>query len=228
MKNKKVLNISILLLSLLTLVAEIFLFAFPAFAPSTAVILKVIFWLLNSVALIVLVANIIVCLIALFLNDYVCSKLNETAALAFLCISFIITLIFAGTGNALTFGYIVVLILAFVTSNISQIARLINSITTWMPSIRTLLKIEAPKNIIDATNKKCKKEKKEETEEPVVAEITDDIIAPIYPTIVNEEPVEEVVEEVAEEEEELEDIGVRARVTAPTKNNKIILTGYDD
>ena len=94
MKNKKVLNISILLFSLLTLVAEIFLFAFAPFEVGTATILKVIFWLLNSVALIVLVANIVVCLIALFMNDYVCSKLNETAALVFLCISFIITLVY--------------------------------------------------------------------------------------------------------------------------------------
>lgn len=218
MKNKKVLNISILLFSLLTLVAEIFLFAFAPFEVGTATILKVIFWLLNSVALIVLVANIVVCLIALFMNDYVCSKLNETAALVFLCISFIITLIFAGTGTALSFGYIVVLILAFVTSNISQIARLINSIPTWVPSLKSLLKINTQKIIIDATGKKDKN-----AEEPVVAEVVEEPADIIEPVIVEPAIVEEVVEEV----DELDRLVEKARVTSPT-SNKVILTKYDD
>ena len=218
MKNKKVLNISILLFSLLTLVAEIFLFAFAPFEVDTATILKVIFWLLNSVALIVLVANIVVCLIALFMNDYVCSKLNETAALVFLCISFIITLIFAGTGTALSFGYIVVLILAFVTSNISQIARLINSIPTWVPSLKSLLKINTQKIIIDATGKKDKN-----AEEPVVAEVVKEPADIIEPVIVEPAIVEEVVEEV----DELDRLVEKARVTSPT-SNKVILTKYDD
>lgn len=158
MKNKKVLNISILLFSLITLVAEILLFAFPAFQASTPTLLKVVFWILNSFALILLIANIIICLISLFMNDYICSKIVETLSLVFLAISFIITLIFAGTGNALTFGYIVVIILAFVTSNISQIARLINAIPTWIPSLKTLVKADVPKTIIDATNKCPEKE----------------------------------------------------------------------
>ena len=222
MKNKKLLNISILLFSLLTLVAEIFLFAFAPFETGAATILKVIFWLLNSVALIVLVANIVVCLIALFMNDYVCSKLNETAALVFLCISFIITLIFAGTGTALSFGYIVVLILAFVTSNISQIARLINSIPTWLPSIKSLLKINTQKTIIDATGKKDKN-----TEEPVVAEVVEEPADIIEPVIVEPTIVEEVVEETVEEVDELDGLVEKARVKAPT-SNKIILNRYDN
>jgi hypothetical protein len=178
--------------------------------------------------MIILVANIIVCLIALFMNDYVCSKLNETAALVFLCISFIITLIFVGTGTALSFGYIMVLILAFITSNIGQIARLINSIPTWVPSLKSLLKINTQKTIIDAT---CKNNKKEEpvavkpTAEPVVAEAIEepvdvsDIIAPVIaPVVADEEP--EVIDE-------LDGLVEKARVTSPT-SNKVILTKYDD
>ena len=220
MKNKKILNISILLFSLLTLVSEILLFAFTPFASGAATILKVIFWLLNSIALIILVANIIVCLIALFMNDYACIKLNETASLVFLCISFIIALIFVGTGTVLSFGYILVLILAFATSNVGQIARLINAIPTWVPSLKALVKVDVPKTIIDAT---CKNNKKEE--QPTIAETTEepvdvsDIIAPIIAPIVTNEESETI--------DELDGLIEKARVTPPP-SNKVIVTKYDD
>lgn len=172
MKNKKLLNICILLFSLVTLVAEILLFAFPAYSADTTTLLRVIFWILNSIAMILVVGTIIVTLISLFMNDYICSKIVETSSLLILALSFIITLIFASTGYTLSFGYIVVVLLSFVTANISQIVRLLTAIPTWVPSFKTLIKADIPKTIIDATGKAEKETDSTEAqaEEPKVEE----------------------------------------------------------
>lgn len=154
MKNKKLLNILILLFSLVTLVTDILLFAFPAYTADTTTFLKVMFWILNSFALIFIVTTIIVSLISLFMNEYICSKVVETSALLVFVLSFINVLIYASTGYTLSFGYILVAILSFVTANISQIARLLHSTPTWVASFKTLLKLDTPKTIIDATNTK--------------------------------------------------------------------------
>lgn len=154
MKNKKLLNIFILLLSLVTLVAEILLFAFPAYNAETHKLLVVIFWILNTFAMISLVATIIVTLISLFMDDYVCSKMVETFAL----ISFIMVLanliIFSMSRYTLSFGYIAVCILAFLNATISQILRLIAAIPTWKTSFKELVKTHKPITIINALSPK--------------------------------------------------------------------------
>lgn len=151
MKNKKLLNIFILLLSLVTLIGDILLFAFLPYKETTSQFLVVMFWIFNSLALVSLVIAILLTLISLFMDDYVASKMIETFVLFAFIMSFVNVLIFAMSKHTLSFGYIIVCILAFLTSSISQILRLVSSFKDWKSNFKTLIKTHKPVTIIDAT-----------------------------------------------------------------------------
>lgn len=144
MKNKKLLNISILLLSLLTLITDILLFAFPAYGANTLTIFKILFWTFNSLTLVTLLGAILITLIALFMDDYICSKMTEAFVLVSFATTLINAIIFALSGNSLTFLYALVIILTFVTTNISQSARLLSSAKTWGADFKALIKTHKP------------------------------------------------------------------------------------
>lgn len=150
MKNKKLLNIFILLLSLLTLIADILLFAFLPYKADTNQFLIVLFWIFNSLTLVSLVISILLTLISLFMDDYVASKMVETFVLVAFIMSFINVLIFAMSKQTLSFAYILVCVLAFLTSSISQILRLIASFKDWGKNFKALVKTHKPVTIINA------------------------------------------------------------------------------
>ncbi len=146
MKNKKLLNIFILLLSLLTLITNILLFAFPAYGANTSTLFIILFWIFNSLTLICLLASILITLIALFMDDYICSKMTEAFVLVSFATTLINTIIFALSGNSLTFLYALVIILTFVTANISQVLRLLSSAKTWGADFKALVKTHKSQN----------------------------------------------------------------------------------
>lgn len=151
MKNKKVLNILILLLSLVTFVTDILLFAFPAYEADASKFLVVVFWILNSIALISMIATILITLISLFMDDYVASKTIETFALVTFVMTLITVITFAMSHDTLSFGYVLVCLFAFLTANISQIARLVASFPTWKGNLSSLVKTHKDITIIDGT-----------------------------------------------------------------------------
>lgn len=165
MKNKKLLNIFVLLLTLVTFVIDILLFAFPAYNADTSTFLKVIFWIFNSLALVCMVLTILVTLISLFADDYSASKIVEALSLVTFILSFINLFSFGLTKFSLSFGYIAVCLVTFVTASLGQLYRLISSTPTWVKTIKGLLKINTkPVTIIDATHPKNEENVEQKTE----------------------------------------------------------------
>lgn len=146
MKNKKLLNIFILLLSLVTLITNVLLFAFPAYGANTSTLFIILFWVFDSLTLVCLLASILITLVALFMDDYICSKMTEAFVLVAFATTLINTIIFALSGNSLTFLYALVVILTFVTANISQALRLLASSKTWGSDFKALIKTHKPQN----------------------------------------------------------------------------------
>lgn len=146
MKNKKLLNIFILLLSLVTLITNVLLFAFPAYGANTSTLFVVLFWVFDALTLVCLLASILITLIALFMDDYICSKMTEAFVLVAFATALINTIIFALSKNSLTFLYALVVILTFVTANISQVLRLLSSAKTWGADFKALVKTHKPQN----------------------------------------------------------------------------------
>ena len=153
MKNKKLLNIFVLLLTLLTFVIDILLFAFPAYSANASTLLKILFWVFNSFALLTMVVTVLITLISLFADDYSASKIVESLAMLNFILLFIILLSFGLTQQDLSFGYISVCVISFVTASLGQLYRLSSSIPTWVKTMKGLLKISTkPVTVIDATS----------------------------------------------------------------------------
>ena len=126
MKNKKVLNICLCsgaLLALFTFILPISKFEFVL---NDMGFVKVMFWILNAVLIISLLALVVFSLINLFQDDYKFVKVMEVMALLGFFMVFIITIIFAATHYAkINLGYLFVTIEMFACANFSQIARLV-------------------------------------------------------------------------------------------------------
>ena len=126
MKNKKVLNICLLTFALISLFTFILPFGKFEFYGSEMGAIKVMFYILNAVLVVSLVALIVFALINLFQDDYKFVKVMEVMALLGFFMVFIITIIFAATPYAkINLGYLFVAIEMFACANFSQIARLV-------------------------------------------------------------------------------------------------------
>lgn len=128
MRNKKVLNIWLLSFGLLALFTFILPISKFKFVGEESGFVKVMFYLLNSVLILSLVALVVFAIINLFQDNYKFVKVMEIMALLGLIMVFMIILIFACSSYAqISIGYLLVALEMFACANFSQIARLINS-----------------------------------------------------------------------------------------------------
>jgi hypothetical protein len=124
MKNKKVLNICLLTFSLLALFTFILPISKFEFVTNNMGFVRVMFYILNAVLVVSLVAVVVFTLINLFQDNYKFVKVMEVMALVGFFMVFIITLIFAATHYAkINIGYLFVAVEMFACANFSQIAR---------------------------------------------------------------------------------------------------------
>lgn len=154
MKNKKLLNIFLLLLSLFTFIAFILTFKFVPYAQGTQTFILFIYWITNSVFMVSLIIVIFLTLISLFMDDYITSKIVETFVTLAFFMTFLNVVIFAMSKTSLSFSYIIVSILALITCSISQILRLAAGFKTWKKDLVTLIKPHKPVTIISAVEPK--------------------------------------------------------------------------
>ena len=129
MKNKKILNICLLTVALITL----FTFVLPIkkfeFVGDEVGFITVMFYLLNGVLIVSLTALIIVAIINLFKDDYKFIKLMEIMAIIGFTVVFLMLIIFACTASVkISVGYLLVGIEMFICSNFSQMVRLVSSV----------------------------------------------------------------------------------------------------
>jgi hypothetical protein len=107
MKNKKVLNICLLTFSLLALFTFILPISKFEFVTNNMGFVRVMFYILNAVLVVSLVAVVVFALINLFQDNYKFVKVMEVMALVGFFMVFIITLIFVATHyEKINIGYL--------------------------------------------------------------------------------------------------------------------------
>lgn len=162
MRNKKILNICLLTFALITLITFILPIKKFGLGENDAGFVRVMFYLLNAIMIMAVVALIVMSIVNLFKDNYTKVKLMEFMALLGFMMNFLVLLIFAcSNGSQIYIGYLLVSIEIFVCCNFSQMSRLMS-----MGKELQSLDIDKPKILekknINADEKKNNNESKEE------------------------------------------------------------------
>lgn len=162
MRNKKILNICLLTFALITLITFILPIKKFGLGENDAGFVRVMFYLLNAIMIVAVVALIVMSIVNLFKDNYTKVKLMEFMALLGFMMNFLVLLIFAcSNGSQIYIGYLLVSIEIFVCCNFSQMSRLMS-----MGKELQSLDIDKPKILekknINADEKKNNNESKEE------------------------------------------------------------------
>lgn len=127
MRNKKILNICLLTFALITLITFILPIKKFGLGENDAGFVRVMFYLLNAIMIMAVVALIVMSIVNLFKDDYTKVKLMELMALLGFMMNFLVLLIFAcSNGSQIYIGYLLVSIEIFVCCNFSQMSRLMS------------------------------------------------------------------------------------------------------
>lgn len=162
MRNKKILNICLLTFALITLITFILPIKKFGLGENDAGFVRVMFYLLNAIMIMAVVALIVMSIVNLFKDNYTKVKLMELMALLGFMMNFLVLLIFAcSNGSQIYIGYLLVSIEIFVCCNFSQMSRLMS-----MGKELQSLDIDKPKILekknINADEKKDSNVSKEE------------------------------------------------------------------
>lgn len=162
MRNKKILNICLLTFALITLITFILPIKKFGLGENDAGFVRVMFYLLNAIMIMAVVALIVMSIVNLFKDNYTKVKLMELMAFLGFMMNFLVLLIFAcSNGSQIYIGYLLVSIEIFVCCNFSQMSRLMS-----MGKELQSLDIDKPKILekknINADEKKNNNESKEE------------------------------------------------------------------
>lgn len=162
MRNKKILNICLLTFALITLITFILPIKKFGLGENDAGFVRVMFYLLNAIMIMAVVALIVMSIVNLFKDNYTKVKLMEFMALLGFMMNFLVLLIFAcSNGSQIYIGYLLVSIEIFVCCNFSLMSRLMS-----MGKELQSLDIDKPKILekknINADEKKNNNESKEE------------------------------------------------------------------
>ena len=165
MRNKKILNICLLIFALITLITFILPIKKFGLGENDAGFVRVMFYLLNAIMIMAVVALIVMSIVNLFKDNYTKVKLMELMALLGFMMNFLVLLIFAcSNGSQIYIGYLLVSIEIFVCCNFSQMSRLMS-----MGKELQSLDIDKPKilekNNINADEKKNNESKDEKRKE---------------------------------------------------------------
>ena len=165
MRNKKILNICLLTFALITLITFILPIKKFGLGDNDAGFVRVMFYLLNAIMIMAVVALIVMSIVNLFKDNYTKVKLMELMALLGFMMNFLVLLIFACTnGSQIYIGYLLVSIEIFVCCNFSQMSRLMS-----MGKELQSLDIDKPKILekqnINADEKKNNESKDEKRKE---------------------------------------------------------------
>lgn len=127
MRNKKILNICLLTFALITLITFILPIKKFGLGENDAGFVRVMFYLLNAIMIMAVVALIVMSIVNLFKDNYTKVKLMELMALLGFMMNFLVLLIFAcSNGSQIYIGYLLVSIEIFVCCNFSQMSRLMS------------------------------------------------------------------------------------------------------
>lgn len=127
MRNKKILNICLLTFALITLITFILPIKKFGLGENDAGFVRVMFYLLNAIMIVAVVALIVMSIVNLFKDNYTKVKLMEFMALLGFMMNFLVLLIFAcSNGSQIYIGYLLVSIEIFVCCNFSQMSRLMS------------------------------------------------------------------------------------------------------
>lgn len=127
MRNKKILNICLLTFALITLITFILPIKKFGLGENDAGFVRVMFYLLNAIMIMAVVALIVMSIVNLFKDNYTKVKLMEFMALLGFMMNFLVLLIFAcSNGSQIYIGYLLVSIEIFVCCNFSQMSRLMS------------------------------------------------------------------------------------------------------
>lgn len=138
MKNKKILNVCLLALSITTLIT--FLLPFSSLSGNYSVLTRIVYYLTNSIMVLCLSISVIITIMNLFKDNYKNLKLVETFILTSFSMVFINLILFASNNNVtINLGYILVCVQMFIASLLSQIVRLIASKTEIKSSLKALV-----------------------------------------------------------------------------------------
>lgn len=165
MRNKKILNICLLTFALITLITFILPIKKFGLGENDAGFVRVMFYLLNAIMIMAVVALIVMSIVNLFKDNYTKVKLMELMALLGFMMNFLVLLIFAcSNGSQIYIGYLLVSIEIFVCCNFSQMSRLMS-----MGKELQSLDIDKPKilekkniNADERKNNESKDEKRKE------------------------------------------------------------------
>lgn len=162
MRNKKILNICLLTFALITLITFILPIKKFGLGENDAGFVRVMFYLLNAIMIMAVVALIVMSIVNLFKDNYTKVKLMELMSLLGFMMNFLVLLIFAcSNGSQIYIGYLLVSIEIFVCCNFSQMSRLMS-----MGKELQSLDIDKPKILekknINADEKKDSNVSKEE------------------------------------------------------------------
>lgn len=165
MRNKKILNICLLTFALITLITFILPIKKFGLGENDAGFVRVMFYLLNAIMIMAVVALIVMSIVNLFKDNYTKVKLMELMALLGFMMNFLVLLIFAcSNGSQIYIGYLLVSIEIFVCCNFSQMSRLMS-----MGKELQSLDIDKPKILekknINADEKKNNESKDEKRKE---------------------------------------------------------------
>ncbi len=153
MKNKKILNICLLTFGLITLITFILPIKKFEFVGQEHTFINVMFYLFNSIMVLMLVLLIVFSIINLFKDNYTFVKIMEMAALVGFLMNFVVLLIFAcSSACRVCVGYLIVSIEMFICANFSQMARLFSSSKEMKENSKTVL----PKGGMQKTQKNSK------------------------------------------------------------------------
>lgn len=140
MKNKKILNICLLTFGLITLITFILPIKKFEFVGQEHTFINVMFYLFNSIMVLMLVLLIVFSIINLFKDNYTFVKIMEMAALVGFLMNFVVLLIFAcSSACRVCVGYLIVSIEMFICANFSQMARLFSSSKEMKENLKTVL-----------------------------------------------------------------------------------------
>ena len=152
MKNKKILNICLLTFGLITLITFILPIKKFEFVGQEHTFINVMFYLFNSIMVLMLVLLIVFSIINLFKDNYTFVKIMEMAALVGFLMNFVVLLIFAcSSACRVCVGYLIVSIEMFICANFSQM-RLFSSSKEMKENLKTVL----PKGGMQKTQKNSK------------------------------------------------------------------------
>lgn len=173
MRNKKILNICLLTFALITLITFILPIKKFGLGENDAGFVRVMFYLLNAIMIMAVVALIVMSIVNLFKDNYTKVKLMELMALLGFMMNFLVLLIFAcSNGSQIYIGYLLVSIEIFVCCNFSQMSRLMS-----MGKELQSLDIDKPKILekknINADEKKNNESKDEKRKEDKVNHTVD-------------------------------------------------------